>query len=192
MTELKEDQKQIARKSMRDSYVNVITYLQNNLPLNNKMIQDLTCLSPHHRSSHFSVEAIGRLASLIPHIVSEREVSIVKDQWRLYQLEEINDNWISNSETGKPRRVDFYWSKIFEILSSGGEKKYNMLSKVVKSFLSIPNGNASVERSLSDNKNTLTHERTKLKEETLVALRRSKEFARRRGGAHNVDTSRKG
>ena len=67
-----------------------------------------------------------------------------------------------------------------------------MLSKVVKSFLSIPNGNASVERSLSDNKNTLTHERTKLKEETLVALRRSKEFARRRGGAHNVDTSRKG
>ena len=44
MTELKENQKQIARKSMRDSYVKIITYLQNNLPLNNKMIQDLTCL----------------------------------------------------------------------------------------------------------------------------------------------------
>ena len=62
---------------------------------------------------------------------------------------------------------------------------------MIKSFLPIPNGNASVERCLSDYKNTLTHELTKLKEETLVALRRSKEFARRRGGAHNVDTRRK-
>ena len=65
-------------------------------------------------------------------------------------------------------------------------------SKVVKSFLSLPNGNASVERSLSDNKNKLINKRINLKEETLMALGRAKEYARDRGGTHNVDTYRKG
>ena len=72
-------------------------------------------------------------------------------------------------------------------MSSNGERKYKLLSKVVKS-LSLPNGNASVERSLSDNENTLTNERINSKEETLMALRRTKEYAWDCGRAHNVDT----
>ena len=52
-------------------------------------------------------------------------------------------------------------------MSYNGERKYILLSKVVKSFLLIPNGNASAERSLSDNKNTLTRERTNLKKRPL-------------------------
>ena len=89
-------------------------------------------------------------------------------------------------------RSDFFWSKVFTFMSSNGETKYNLLSKVVKSFLSLPNGNASGERGLSDNKNTLTNERISLKEETLMALRRAKEYARDGGGAHKVDAYRKG
>ena len=81
--------------------------------------------------------------------------------------------------------------KVFTFMSSNGERKYQLLSKIVKSFLSLPNGNASVERSVSDNKNTFTNERINLKEETLMAFRRAKEYARDRGGAHNVDTYRK-
>ena len=43
----------------------------------------------------------------------------------------------------------------------------------------LHNENASVvERSLSDNKNTLIVERTKFKDSTLLALRKAKEHAR--------------
>ena len=54
----------------------------------------------------------------------------------------------------------------------------------------MQNRNAAVERSLSDNKNTLTAERVKLSDEALMGLRRMKEEARSVDGAHNVDTSK--
>ena len=44
--------------------------------------------------------------------------------------------------------------------------------------MSLHHGNASVEHSLSDNKNTLTVERTKFKDSILLALRKVKEHAR--------------
>ena len=55
----------------------------------------------------------------------------------------------------------------------------------------LQNGNASVERSLSDNKNTVTAERTNLDVQTLKGLRLSKDYARRQGGAHKIDTHSK-
>ena len=63
---------------------------------------------------------------------------------------------------------------------------------VVKSFLAMPNGNANVERSLSDNKNTLTSERTSMTKGTLEGLRRAKEYARSCGGAYNMNTLSRG
>ena len=48
--------------------------------------------------------------------------------------------------------VDHYCAKIFDIKNSLGATKYNILPKLVKSAISLQNGNAAVERSLSDNK----------------------------------------
>ena len=48
-----------------------------------------------------------------------------------------------------------YNAKIFDIKNSLGATKYNILPKLVKSALSLQDGNAAVEKSLSDNKNTL-------------------------------------
>ena len=61
-----------------------------------------------------------------------------------------------------------------------------MLPVLVKSILCLQNGNAAVERSLSDNKNTLNSERFNLLPETLVGLRRLKDHVRKAGGAHCV------
>ena len=73
-----------------------------------------------------------------------------------------------------------------------GTQKYKLPSKVAKHFLAYHNGNAIVERSFSDNKNTLSSERTKLSAETLNEVRRAKEHARSCGGLHNVNTITKG
>ena len=86
-------------------------------------------------------------------------------------------------------RIDDFWAKVCAMKTSHGDEKFGALKKVVKSILCIPNGNASVERSLSDNRNTLTPERTALTEESLIGLRRIKEYARSCGGADCVDTS---
>ena len=86
------------------------------------------------------------------------------------------------------KRLDHYWNHVFEVQSERGTQKYDLLSKVVKSFLALHHGNAKVERSLSDNKKTLSSERTKLSVDTLTGLRRAKEHARSCGGAHNENT----
>ena len=50
-----------------------------------------------------------------------------------------------------------------------------MLPDLIKSALSLRNGNADVERSPSDNKNTFTKEKTPMNEETIVHWR-AKEY----------------
>jgi hypothetical protein len=107
------------------------------------------------------------------------------DEWKLLQLDVIPDTWSKNDD-GSPKRLDHYWSKIFSMESSTGGVKYKLLCIVVKSCLCLQHGNASVERSLSDNKNTLTVTRSNLGDETLMGLRRAKEYARASQGAHNV------
>ena len=90
---------------MKEAYISVTNYLQKKLPLGSSVLKDATCLAPSARSNDNSIEAIGRLASLLPHIISEREVSIVRDEWRLYQAEDVPDH-------GKTIRIDHYWRDI--------------------------------------------------------------------------------
>ena len=137
------------------------------------------------------VNAIGRLASMLPYIIAEREVSLVQDEWKVLQTKEILNDWYMEN-SAQQKRIDTYWAKVFEIRTKTGDLKYSLLSKVVKSFLGMPNGNANVEPSLSDNNNTLTSEWTNMTKETLERLKRAKEYARSCGGARNINTLPKG
>ena len=171
---------------MRDSYVKMVRHLQTKLPLDSVYLH-LKCLAPAHLTSDWTVNSIKRLCALIPQVVADKDIPLVLDQWRLLQMEDIPEKWIKKPD-GSRIRVDLYYSKIFEIEFDSGDKKYDLLSKLIMSCLSIQNGNADVERSLSDNKNTQTPERTKLGHDTLMGLRRMKEHPRSLKGAHNVNT----
>ena len=83
-------------------------------------------------------------------------------------------------------RVDNYWAKVFGIQTATGDKKFNLLARAVKSALCIHHGNADVERSLSDSKNTVTDEGTRLSESTFNSLRLAKDFIH----AHNGGVSK--
>ena len=85
-----------------------------------------------------------------------------------------------------------YWVKVFDVRNGGGERKYTLLSKVIKSCHSLQNSSVSVERSVSDNKNTLTPERSSLLDETLMGLSRIKEQSHKRTRAENASTLIKG
>ena len=79
--------------------------------------------------------------------------------------------------------VDHWCDSIFEMKTLIGERKYPMLEKLIKSVL-LPLHHA-VERSLSDNNNTVQTERNNMLEETIVSLK-MKEHAQSKGGAENV------
>ena len=108
------------------------------------------------------------------HIIDPVQVSEIKDEWKDLQAEAIPSKWAEG-------RVDHYDAKIFVIKNSLGATKYNILPKLVRSALSLQYGNAVVERSLSDNKNTLTRKRSNLSAPTLIGLRRAKEHSKEEG-----------
>jgi len=177
------------KNSMKEALVQMTRYLQKKLPLGSQLLKDLSCLAPHNIKDEMSVNAIGRLAALVPHVVSDREVSLVKDEWKLLRVALMGQDCSDDHKESKKKescsiRLDHFWSKTL----SGAGGKFLHLEKVVKSLMCLQNGNASVERSLSDNKNTITAERTNLDLQTLKGLRLSKDYARWQGGAHKIDT----
>ena len=70
-------------------------------------------------------------------------------------------------------RTDEYWQHFFDIIAAGNGE-FRHIPNLIKTCLSIHHGNADVERSLSDNKNGLTKEKTSLSEETLLGLPKCK------------------
>ena len=132
-----------------------------------------------------SIRSIEYLPKVFPRVIKEEQLSQLKDEWLMYQVEP--DNEIGNGDG----RVDHYWRAVLAIKSYSGELKYTLLGTLVKSVLSLHHGNAAVERSLSDNKNTYSPERVNLLPETLIGLRRMKKYVRSKGSAHNIVVSEK-
>ena len=158
---------------MKNAIIAATKYNQKNLPLASTLLKDITCLLPTVRNKDWTIRAIFRLAERFSYVIKERDVSVIKEQWIFYQQEEM-----PNEQYQDFKRLDFHWSKIFDIKSEVGSKIFELLSKLVEHFFLLYHRNASVERSISDNKNTVTLKRIKLKDSTLSALRKAKEHAR--------------
>ena len=105
----------------------------------------------------------------------------IPDKW--WKEEVMNDKGISET---RYKRVDHFFKEVFKIVGANGAPKSRYLPKLVKSCLSLHHGNAHVERSLSDNKNTVTPERMLLSDDALKGLRRAKEYCRSEKGVHNA------
>ena len=172
---------------LKGALMRIVAYFQKKLPLDSQLLMCLQYLGPTKIKSSSSGQFIEKLCRLIPHVVPEREHSFIKDEWKMLQLEDLQMEWYIN-DADLPLRLDYFWGKVLDIRTDSGERKYSLLAKLVKSCLSLQNGNAAVERSLSDNKNTLTAERTCLNDETLIGLRLVKEHSRFAGGAHQIHT----
>ena len=95
---------------MKESYVAMSKYLLKALPLNSQVLKDIFCLGPVKREKEWTVNAIGRLVSMLPHIIAEREVSLNKDEWKILQTEEIPDDWYMEN-SGQQKRIDTYGLK---------------------------------------------------------------------------------
>ena len=172
-------------KKMQSALITITSYLQKHLPLDSTLLTALMCLNPLLRSKS-PPEHICRIARLMPHVISPESISLLRDEWNMYRVDDdIQECWFVD-DCGVYKRLDSYYMNVFNLKTPSGTPRYVQLPKVVKTSCSLQNGNAAVERSLSDNKNTVTKERTKLNDDTIKGLRIVKEFTRSAGGAHIV------
>ena len=145
-------------------------------------MRDVSFLHPVLRDSKHGAQAIRRLAVMMP-TLSEEEVALVTDEWKVYQAEQVDEECAT-------RRVDHYWADVFQEKSLQGEWKYSVLQNLVKGLLCLAHDSADVERSLSAIKKTVTPERTSLGELTINGLRTVKDHVKVSGEPQNVKIKR--
>jgi hypothetical protein len=146
-------------------------HLLQKIPFSNSVLKNARLLQPLRQKESWTEEALSSLSKKLP---LKTNTDRLKDEWRLYQSEDISRNWFEEtSDDGKKqlKRIDLYWNKIDNIKTSLGEPKYPTLMPVIKSLLVLAHGNADVERGFSDSGKNVTSERTALSEQSINGLR---------------------
>ena len=82
----------------RDSSVNMATDLRKSLPLDVLLLMYLKCLDPANCKKAISVARIGKLGQLLSHVITEREVTLVQDQFKLLQVEQVSESWFKEKD----------------------------------------------------------------------------------------------
>lgn len=128
--------------------------------LQNAFVKYCQCLNPSaidaSRSSKYIVQVSKSLPLQITH-------DLLVDEWNLLKCEKIKEGSVS-------WRIEDYWSQFFILKTAGGEQKYPLVSKVVKTALATSHGNADVERGFSTSGRILTDDRASMSERTLNAF----------------------
>ena len=90
--------------AIRDSYVNMATDLQKCFSLDASLLMYLKCLDPANCRKTISVARIGHLGQLLPHVITEQEVTLV--------IETANSNCcrLSKSQIGGLRKKMENWN----------------------------------------------------------------------------------
>ena len=112
--------------AVKDSYVNMATDLQKYLPLDVSLLMYLKCLDPANCKKAISVARIGKLGQLLSHVITEQEVTLVQDQFKLLQAEQVPDSWFKEEDVTL-KHMYIYWAKVFDIRNEAGERKYTLL-----------------------------------------------------------------
>ncbi|CAL4245848.1 unnamed protein product [Meganyctiphanes norvegica] len=124
---------------------------------------DLRCLAPTNRTVSYE-RAIVRLAKKLPPDVrlTTREIDNLPLEWKYLVLEKIIANKYDSLQT--------HWGKIFQMRDEVGDKKFPIISKVVKFCLSLSDSNASAERTFSQIAHIIRKDRNRILPDTVNAV----------------------
>lgn len=166
------EEKAAFRLGARTFYMKCARYLLKQLPLKNSVLMHLSCLEPHASVSESSRESFRQLAKYAPQVIPSSDVSSLLDEVTEFCLEPL--------PAALDGRLDRYWQNVFERKNAENQAKYPLLTKLVKALLSLPHGNADVERGFSQN-NRVLHDRSSLSLESINGIRHTLSFAQRFG-----------
>lgn len=120
----------------------------------------LRCLQPKEIKKEKSLNSIVVYKLLKLNL--DIEVDSLSDEGRLLQLEDF-------STYDFTIRIDHFWQQIFKIKNFLKERKYPLITKVVKAVLPMAHGSSDVERRFSIFRNQLPADRAAMSERTFNA-----------------------
>ena len=157
------------QETCRNFWSTAAKYAISKLPLENDLLKSVTWIHPHVRD-YSKVSEVLLCASELVQVIKEEEKAKLREEFMDYCTSELPPHLTQTSTQEMP--IDTYWHNIAHVKDDSGELKYQLLSKLAKSILIIPHGNADVERTcifthMGFNK---TKVRNSLSVDTLTAL----------------------
>ena len=187
LSTLQPNQHKIPLRRMRAFLQSTTKYLLTHLPIGDTFVRDLTVLHPNMQKVETGDCCIRRIAQKLAQVIKEDQIPLVVDEWKLYQQQEIPEDWYKTDGTGNTR-IDHYWAKVFQMKTLSENEMFPHLKKLIKAVLTLSHGNADVERSLSVNKQAVGTNRTLLTPESLNGIRQVKDaVAAEDGKIHAMD-----
>lgn len=167
---LKQEDKLIFFDSVRKYYSASCDYIVHKFPLKDEVLihAEVANISTICNASFSSVKFfIERFPVIFADTEQnlDEELDVLQSQFCNFQLESELPQDISAED-----RLDVKWSLVGEIKAADGTLKYDKLSRVMLSILTIPHSNAACERVFSQVTKTHTQFRSALSEETLERL----------------------
>ena len=139
-------------------------YLTRHLPFANELFYDLAVLHLLMFKEVQACHVIRWFAKKLSHIIRQDYVGQLTDEWKIYQGQEIPEDWYIIGHQGDGSQ---HILKSFPLLKNIiRAAKLNRLTtllcpiKACEGLLCLTHGNAEVERSLSENSKILTNERS--------------------------------
>jgi hypothetical protein len=146
---------------VRAFYKELASYLQRMLPLSSSILRDLKFLRPsQQKESSAAVCAIGRAMGL-----SDDDLSKLDSEWRSFSVDAFISQIVDHCDDTD---ISQFWFDIQDMKDiSSDVAKYATLCRVAFGAMTIPCGNAAVERVFSDLCDLLTKKRNRLQELTI-------------------------
>ena len=168
------------RREMRSAAKKMLSYLQGNIPWDDKLLRQLTFLDPLNRTDLKTVE-YGIGAATILQRFSEEEKNKLAVQLSLYQA--LSKNKVPDHT--EAARIDHFWVRVFRALEEVTGERQLELENLVKMCCSLSHGNAFLERGMSITKN-IVDGRHSMSDVVVKSTKVVKEVIKRYGGVTEV------
>ena len=110
----------------------------------NDFLTNLTWLLPRIHDYN-NVSQVLHVASHLPQVIRDEDQAQLHEEFMDYCTSELPPDFTPTST----HEIDAYWHKIGQLKDTCGKLRYPLLTRLAKSVLIIPHGNADVERMFS-------------------------------------------
>ena len=97
-------------QGMRAFLRSTTKYLVTHLPIGDTFVHDLTVLHPKMQEVECGERCIRRIAQKLPQVIKDDQIPLVVDEWKLYQHQEIPEDWYKTDETGARNKLKITFS----------------------------------------------------------------------------------
>ena len=128
------------QETCRSFWVAAAKYAVKKLPVDSEILKNVTWLHPGIRD-YSNLSQVLLLASNLPQVIKEEDKAQLREEFMDYCTSEL----LPDITPVLRNEIDVYWHRIGQVEDMSGKLRYPLLTRLAKSVLIIPHGNADVE-----------------------------------------------